>query len=421
MTVADRIRYAETTASAATPPRRDGHGDRHRGLHGAPVPWDTARRIATQAVRPLPPADLPLSLAGGCRLAQPLRALVALPRDDVAAMDGYAVAGPSPWRVVGRVLAGQPRHRGTLAPGTAVEIATGAPVPEGADSVLPYEAASERRGLAATEVSGDSPYGRHIRRRGEECAEGSVVLGAGAPLTPVALGLAAGLGHDTLRVHPLPVVGVLITGDEVVGAGLPGEGRVRDAVGPLLPGLIEWAGGRAGESRWVPDGEAALTRAIAAHCGSADVIAVCGASSKGRADHLRPVLSRLGADVLVDGVAVRPGHPQLLARLPGGRLVVGLPGNPYAALAAALTLLLPAVRGLLGRPECRGERTALAETVPSHPSDTRLVAVRRSARGAVPVGHDRPGSLWGAALADALAVVPPRWEGGPVELLALPA
>jgi molybdopterin molybdotransferase len=415
MTVADRIRYAETTATAATSPKRDRPGSRHE----LSMPWDTARRIAVQAVRPLPPSDLPLPQAGGCRLADPLRALVALPRDDVAAMDGYAVAGPPPWRVVGRVLAGQPRHPGILTPGTAVEIATGAPVPEGAESVLPYEAASERRGLAVTEVSGASPYGRHIRRRGEECAEGAVVLGAGTPVTAVVVGLASGLGHDTVRVHPLPVVSVLITGDEVIGSGLPGEGRVRDAVGPLLPGLIEWAGGRTGESRWVPDGEAALTSALTTH-GAAHVVAVCGASSKGRADHLRPVLARLGADVLVDGVAVRPGHPQLLARLPGGRLVVGLPGNPYAALAAALTLLVPAVRGLLGRPECRGERTALAGQVPSHPADTRLVAVRRSARGAVPVGHDRPGSLWGAALADALAVVPPRWEGGPVELLALP-
>ncbi|WP_344982177.1 molybdopterin-binding protein, partial [Streptosporangium fragile] len=154
--------------------------------------------------------------------------------------------------------------------------------------------------------------------------------------------------------------------------------------------------------------------------GDAQVVVVCGASSKGPADHLRAVLARLGARVLVDGVAVRPGHPQLLARLPGGRLVVGLPGNPYAALVAALTLLAPAVRALAGEPEPPRERSALAGPVRAHPSDTRVVAVRRSGRGAVPVGHDRPGSLRGAALADALAVVPPGWRGEPVELVPLP-
>ncbi|GII31513.1 molybdopterin molybdotransferase MoeA [Planotetraspora mira] len=412
MTVTDRVRLRGSTAVVADPPRR--------GRPGGAVPWDTARRIAAQAVRPLPPSDLPLPRTAGCRLAEPLRALVDLPRDEVSAMDGYAVAGPPPWGVVGRVLAGRARHEGVLLPGTAVEIATGAPVPEGAESVLPYEGAAVRRDLTLIEVSGESPPGRHIRRRGEECTEGTAVLAAGTPVTPVVLGLAAALGHDTLRVRPRPHVTVLVTGDEVVGSGLPAEGRVRDAVGPFLPGLIGWAGGTAGESRWVPDGEAALTAALAAHGGFEHVTAVCGASSKGRADHLRPVLARLGADILVDGVAVRPGHPQLLARLPGGRLVVGLPGNPYAALSAALTLLVPAIRGLLGLPEARGERTSLAGPVPAHPSDTRLVAVRRSARGAIPVGHDRPGSLWGAALADALAVVPPRWEGGQVELLALP-
>ncbi|GAA4596924.1 molybdopterin-binding protein [Planotetraspora phitsanulokensis] len=411
MTVADRVLSRKTSTVLAGPPRRDRHG-------GA-VPWDTARRIAAQAVRRLPPSDLPLQQAAGCRLAEPMRALVDLPRDDVSAMDGYAVCGPAPWRVVGRVLAGRARHEGVLSPGTAVEIATGAPVPVGAESVLPYEAAQARYG-PALEVSGASPLGKHIRRRGEECVAGTAVLAAGTPVTPLVLGLAAGLGHDTLRVLPRPHVAVLVTGDEVTGSGLPAEGMVRDAVGPFLPGLIGWAGGTAGEPLWLPDGEAALTAALSAHGGSAHVTAVCGASSKGRADHLRPVLERLGADILVDGVAVRPGHPQLLARLPGGGLVVGLPGNPFAALSAALTLLVPAVRGLLGLPEARGERTSLAGPSPAHPSDTRLVAVRRSARGAVRVGHDRPGSLWGAALADALAVVPPRWEGDQVELLALP-
>lgn len=375
--------------------------------------WVTARALAKGAATPLEPASVLLADALGGRLAAPLTALVAVPGVDVSAMDGYAVAGAGPWRVVGRVLAGGACYGKELRPGEAVEIATGAPTPAGASAVLPYEQAA----VDGARVNGAAELGRHIRRRGEDIAEGAVVLGAGAVVTPVALGLAAALGHDELPVRPRPQVAVLITGDEVVHEGLPAPGRVRDAIGPFLPGLVAWAGGRVASTDVLPDGREALHAAL--KTGAADVLVVCGASSKGPADHLRAVLGDLGADVIVDGVAVRPGHPQLLARLPGGSLVVGLPGNPFAALGAALTLLAPILRELAGIP-VRTETSALAGAVRAHPRDTRLVPVRRSGRGAVPVGHDRPGSLWGAALADALAVVPPGWAGEQVELIELP-
>ncbi|MEW9548065.1 molybdopterin molybdotransferase MoeA [Nonomuraea sp. NPDC050783] len=398
--------------------------------------WEAARRVAAGSARPLAAVPVPLAEALGGRLAEPLRALVAVPGADVSAMDGYAVAGAGPWRLVGRVLAGEAGRPGELRAGEAVEIATGAPVPAGAAAVLPYE----RAAAGAGRVDGPAEPGRHIRRRGEDIPEGAVVLEAGAAVTPVVLGLAAALGHDDLLVRPRPAVTVLVTGDEVVHKGLPGPGRVRDAIGPFLPGLVEWAGGRVADVLHLPDGPAPLRAALAVPPGEgSDVVVVCGASSKGPADHLRAVLGGLGADVLVDGVAVRPGHPQALARLPRGPLVVGLPGNPFAALGAALTLLVPILRASAGTPVVPGAGTllgpvpgagALSEPVPgagtlsgpvrAHPRDTRLVPVRRSAGAAVPVGHDRPGSLWGAALADALAVVPPGWSGGRVELIELP-
>ncbi|MFD2354489.1 hypothetical protein ACFSTC_42245 [Nonomuraea ferruginea] len=174
---------------------------------------------------------------------------MAVPGSDVSAMDGYAVAGAPPWRVVGRVLAGGLPYGDALRPGEAVEIATGAPVPPGSESVLPYERAS-----GGTWVDGRIEAGRHIRRRGEDIAEGAVVLGAGAVVTPVVAGLAAALGHDILTVRPVPSVAVLVTGDEVVDHGLPGPGRVRDAIGPFLPGLIAWAGGRLASHTRLPDG-----------------------------------------------------------------------------------------------------------------------------------------------------------------------
>jgi molybdopterin molybdotransferase len=379
------------------------------------MPWPLARAVAAGAAAPLEAISVPVDEAGGAVLAAPLRALSDLPAFDAAAMDGYAVAGPGPWLVTGRVLAGQPMP-GELGSGQAIEIATGAPVPYGVEAVIPYEWVTR----GDTKIDGAFEPGRHIRRRGEDCPEGAKVLPPGAVVTSVVQGLAASLGHDALRVRRRPRVAVLVTGDELASSGLSGAGRVRDALGPLLPGLVSWAGGAAGVPSRVADRGAVLAGAIA-EAGEADVVVVCGSSSRGAADHLRNVLREAGAAFLVEGVACRPGHPQLLARLADTRLVVGLPGNPYAALVAALTLLVPVLAGMTGRPGGRGEWAKLAPEVAAHPTDTRIVAVRRIGATVVPVGRDRPGLLWGAALADALAVVPPGWRGEEVELLGLPS
>lgn len=377
------------------------------------VAWETARERA--AVQPaLAPVRLALAEARGTVLAAAVSARSDLPACDTAAMDGYAVAGPGPWTVIGRALPGRGGPH-ALAAGEAAEIGTGAPVPDGAGAVLAYEQAVRE----GDEVSGLAEPGRHIRRRGEECAAGTEVLPAGTVLTPAALGLAAALGNDTVTVRPRPRVAALLTGEEIVDSGPSGPGRTRDAIGPLLPGLVDWAGGTFAPPVRVPDRRDTFHDALATAAAGADVVTVCGASSKGPADHLRAVLGAAGADLLVEGVACRPGHPQLLARMAGGPLVVGLPGNPYAALTAALTLLVPALAALTGRVLPR-EYARLAGVEAGHTDDTRLVPVRRTTEGAVPVGHDRPALLWGAALADALAVIPPGAPVTDVELLPLP-
>jgi molybdopterin molybdotransferase len=468
-------------------------------MSGGGIDWQVARRCAREAGDPLPAVDLPLGAAIGAVLAGPLVALSPLPAYDAAAMDGYAVAGPGPWRIVGRVLAGDPQPPPPLSPGTATEIATGAVVPAGAEAVLPYERSTRTGGLTpgstasgevtpgptasgevtpgptasgevtpgptasgevtpgptasgevtpgptasgevtpgptasgevtpgptasgevipGPTVSGEFLPGRHVRRRGEDCPAGQAVLPAGTVVGPVVLGLAAGLGHDTLAVHRRPRVGVVVTGAEVCRSGIPAAGRVRDAIGPMLPGLIRDAGGEpAWESR-VADDPAALVGSLLRS--DADVLVVCGATSAGAADHLRGALDTVAARVLVRGVACRPGHPQLFAALPDGRFVVGLPGNPYAALVAALTLLSPLLGRLAGRAEPPMPTATLTGPVTPHDRDTRLVPVTRIGSLVVPVGHDRPGSLWGAAGAEALAVVPPGWTGGDVGLLPLP-
>ena len=379
------------------------------------VGWDDAREIAHGCAAPLPVRDVPVGDAVGCVLADQLWSLTALPPFDTAAMDGWAVRGPGPWRVVGRVLAGSSTAP-ALGGSEAFEIATGAQTPPGADAVLPYEAGV----VLGDEVTGEIPAGRHIRRSGEECAARTAVLPAGAVLTPIALGLAAAVGHDRLRVHPVPRVHALVTGDELLRSGLPGNGRIRDAVGPLLPGAVTSYGGRLVGLDHLGDDPELLRKAILD--ADADVVITTGASSVGRADFLPRVLRELNAELLVDGVQVKPGHPQVLARLADGRLVVGLPGNPLAAVAGMVTVLAPALAALAGRPMPALTTGRLTEAL-SAAGSTRLVPVAVRDGLAHPTGLAGAAMLRGAARADAFAVVPPTSSpaaGDEVRLVVLP-
>jgi molybdopterin molybdotransferase len=309
--------------------------------------------------------------------------------------------------VVGAVLAGSGLAE-PLRDGQAYAIVTGAAVPAGTTAVLPDEHATR----AGEKVGGSIEVGRHIRRAGEECAAGELLLPAGTLITPQLIGLAATLGLNRLTVTPKPRVLALITGDELTQHGPSSPGRTRDAIGPMLPTLITSSGAVEAAVQQLPDSREALVGALVR--ADAEVILVSGSSASGPADHLRSVLAELGAELIVDGVACRPGHPQALARFPDGRLVVGLPGNPLAALTAFLTLGVAVIRRL------RGERLDVLPVAPvpgglaCHPRSTRLVPVRVGPHGVVPVGHGGSAMLRGAAEADAFAVLDP----GPAEAIA---
>ncbi|HEY3562701.1 MAG TPA: molybdopterin molybdotransferase MoeA [Kribbella sp.] len=386
---------------------------------GDAVAWDVARRLAHAVARPAPVVSRALSEADGCVLGTPLVSPVAVPPVDRAAMDGYAVRGPGPWRVIGHVPAGS-SDPGVLEDGQATGIVTGAAVPAGATSVVRSEDAvvtgdhlEGPSGLQGPSgVDGASGEGRHIRRTGEECRPGDRLLPAGVVVDPAVLGLAATVGLNRLTVVPPPTVAALITGDELVHRGPSTPGRVRDAIGPMLPGLVTRAGALNAVHRHLPDSRDELTAALTA--AQADLILVSGSSAAGPADHLRPALTELDADLIVDGVACRPGHPQALAQLPDGRLVLGLPGNPFAALVAFLTLGVASILRMRGLPLPDLTNIAVPGGISCHPSSTRLVPVRLTAQGAVPVGHGGAAMLRGPAAADALAVVAP----GPAEAIA---
>lgn len=389
--------------------------------HGAAThSWPAARLAAYNLAGPLNTITVSLTDAVGAVLAEPLAALHDLPAFRSAAMDGWVVAGPGPWRILpGQQLAGA--CAGQLSPGTARMIATGAALPNSAEGVLRRE-----DGVVVDHVlTGTLREGRDALPRGGECSVGDLLLAAGVVLTPPGVGLAAACGYDSLRVIRRPRVATLVLGDELLESGLPGYGHVRDSLGPQLPAWVRSMHGEPLPTMRLPDTLTATTDALRTAAAGADVVLTTGGTAAGPVDHVHAALHELGAKLVVDGVAARPGHPMLLAQLTDGTPVVGLPGNPLSACVGTLTMLLPLLERLSGRPLGRLASAVLTSAVKGNGEDARLVPVALSDdadRMASPVSHVGSAMLRGLAAADAVAVVPPSGAGpgDRVELLALP-
>ncbi|MGH9120482.1 MAG: molybdopterin molybdotransferase MoeA [Acidimicrobiales bacterium] len=388
--------------------------------------WRTARERAHASAVPLGAQSVPLREAAGLTLAADLVSSAPMPAYDSAAMDGFAVCEPGPFRLVGEAAAGLP-FEGRVLPGEAVRISTGAAVPAGATRVLRAEDARSPGEAGVVASSGEvvaswgelvdgpwQPSGMHVRSAGEDAAAGEVLAVAGSKVTPAMLGLAASAGRDHLKVHPAPRVLLLVTGDEVIPSGTAGHGLVRDALGPMLPPLVAGMGGRVVEVAMVRDRPAGgLARWLDRSAGGADVVVVTGSTSVGCTDQLREELARRRARVPVGSVACRPGHPQLLAVLDSGGVLVGLPGNPFAAFVAAWTLLSPLLAGLSGRALPPLRQVQVEGEVEAPPNGvTRLVPVSCPSGTWRALGGGRPAFLVGAAMADGLAAIDHRWKPG---------
>ena len=361
--------------------------------------WDDARALAREQ-QPLDVVRMPQRLVAGLVLAEDALAPAPVPHYDSSAMDGWAVAGPPPWRI-----------GTTPANGGAVEIVTGGAIPGGTVGILPVERGTTAGGL----LDGPPPApGDHIRRAGEEAAAGAVLVAAGTRLSPAHTAVLGIAGIDELAVRPRPRIALVLTGDEVVQQGLPAPGRVRDAFDPLLPFAIEQLGGTVARVVRVGDDAGGIRAAIE---GDEDLVITVGGTGRSRADRLRTALGTV--EPVFDGVAMRPGHPTVLVRRPAPLL--GLPGNPLAAVAALLSFLPPILDGLtVAAPAPL--RTARAATDLGGWRGTSLVPCCTTAAGIAPAPAARPNMLRGLALSDLLAVVPP--EGAPagagVRVLPLP-
>lgn len=369
--------------------------------------WDAARDLTAAVAVPLPAGTIPLRHARWAVPDRDVRAPGPVPHYDSSAMDGWVVRGAPPWRILPRGV--------VLEDACAAVVVTGGLVPEEADGVVPVE-----RGVAADGVlQADPPRpGAHIRRAGEEAREGDVLVRAGTRLAPAHLAVLAVAGLDAVTARAAPRVAAVLTGDEVVLSGRPVPGRVRDAFDPMIPAAIAGLGATPVEP--VRCGDDPLVIAAAVGGADADVVVTVGGTGRSGADRLREALQRLGGERLFEGVAMRPGHPALLARLPDGRPLLALPGNPLAAVVALLSFLPPLVAGLTGAPVPPLPLEPAGADLEGWPGGTSIVPARRGSAGLEPVAAVRPNMLRGLAAADALAVVPPGGAAAGTSIRALP-
>ncbi|MEX2188409.1 MAG: gephyrin-like molybdotransferase Glp [Pirellulales bacterium] len=357
-----------------------------------------------------------LDRAAGRVLTEDIVSQSDVPPFDRAMMDGYAVRAadtqgasplqPMPLIVVGVALPGD-APPGPVGAGSAVRIMTGAPMPAGADSVLPAELAQSPQSskaiphdpLAVSAVGEVSP-GKHVGSRGEDVAAGTTVLRGGRRLRPQDIGVLASIDCEAVRVVRRPRVRIVATGNEIYSQ--PSQRRpyaIADANGPMLAALVERDGGTVERLAITPDDVAALTAAIGC---DADVVIVSGGSSVGEEDHAPHVVAALG-QLAIHGVAMRPSSPTGMGTLPREdgrpRLVFLLPGNPVSCLCAYDFFAGRAIRSLAGRDRCwpyRATTVRLARKISSQVGRVDYARVRyvdppASGSKQVPIGAEPSG------------------------------
>lgn len=374
--------------------------------------WRDARFLAAQCVPPLPRTRLALTAAIGHVLGEDLAAKSHLPPAHTAMMDGYAVCGDPPWTVMGQVHAGQAAT--TIDGGQALRVSTGAHIPAATAMVVPQEHAVVEDGIVVGMVA--QPQRSNIRLPGDEARFGDIVTTAGVRVSPVIAAIAASCGYDDIAVFGRPVVDVIVTGDELTDAGPSKPGTVRDSLSMQVPAWIEWSGGTVGSVVRIHDSLGELLRAMQSARGH--IMVVTGGSAHGPRDFGRPALTELGAELVIDEVDCKPGHPSVLAGLSDGRVVANIPGNPLAACVAFMTVVDPVITAMSGA-ALRDLRPAVLHE-PISTTTTRILPVTVEHGVATPTEHRRPAMLRGVAAADALAVVEPGVDSFDCGLLPLP-
>ncbi|AZS72341.1 molybdopterin molybdenumtransferase MoeA [Streptomyces lydicus] len=406
--------------------------------------WSVAEHLddVLSKIDPLDPIELQLLDAQGCVLVEDITVPVALPPFDNSSMDGYAVraadvadateSAPVALTVIGDVAAGSGELPG-IGPGQAVRIMTGAPVPPGADAVVPVEwtdggtgqgpAATMRAHSAAPQDAGGevrvhrpAAAGAHIRARGSDVTEGEPALQAGTVLGPSQIGLLAAIGRGTVRVHPRPRVVVLSTGSELVQPGEAlGPGQIHDSNSFQLTAAARDAGAIAYRVGAVADDAETLRSTLEDQLIRADILVTSGGVSVGAYDVVKETLAALSAEegtVEFRRLAMQPGKPQGFGLIGPDRIpLLALPGNPVSSYVSFELFVRPAIRALMGLPEVHRPTTPArcTEAVASSPKGKRQFlrgSYDAEAGTVTPVGGAGSHLIKAMAHANALIIVP---------------
>lgn len=379
---------------------------------------DRMREDIRRRVRPLAPRTVSPADALGSTLSAPLIASEPLPRVDISAMDGFAVRGADPWTVREDVAFAGTSGHGALTLGDAVRIATGAQVPPGASAVLRDEHVL-RDGNRLVRRDG-APTRDDTRRAGEDWAAGTELVSAGTQVSAAVASVALSSEVTALSVRGPVRARIIVSGNEIRREGRLEPGQTRDSIGAVLPIFLDHCGMTAQATDHLEDSPTAFADLLARPADT-DVLVVVGATGSGAADQLRTALIRADADMIVRRTGVRPGGSQITAVLPNGTVVLGLPGNPLAAIATVM-LTAPAVVDALTT------RTPLAPLL-GHLSDdgyidspvARLVPVERDGTRWKIRPNLRTAHLLHLVDQDAFALIPANvTPGTAVELLLLP-
>jgi molybdopterin molybdotransferase len=366
-----------------------------------------------ESVRVLPVETVGLDVALGRILAESIASLADLPGFDNSAMDGYAVragdVAQAPVRlpVVGESRAGAMPEAHT--PGTAMRIFTGAPMPEGADTIVRQEDTTRDETTVVIEVA--TAVGTSVRRRGADMGAGVTVLHPGQALSSIDIGVAAALGHDTLTVGGRPRVTLLATGDELVPAGTPtADAQLVDSNSPMLGAAVREAGGVPTFLGIAHDSKDSL-REMLRTASSADLVVSSAGVSVGDHDWVREVASELGT-IATWRVAMRPGKPVLIGTL-GSAIFIGLPGNPVSSSVTFELFARPAIRRMQGARDVHRRRIQVRlgeEMTKPAALETYSRAVLRAVDGGLPsafsAGDQGSSMLQSLTRADCLLVLP---------------
>jgi molybdopterin molybdotransferase len=399
------------------------------------IPLDEALAIVHDAIVPIARTErIAIDAAHGRVLAATIAATADVPSFTRSAMDGYAVIAadtqaasrerPITLTLTGRLYAGDTSDGGAaITSGVCMEIATGAPLPAGADAVVMVEdtalatSPTMTGGTSAPVTSGaidvfaSVRQGQHVVRRAADMRQGDIVLHPGVTLEPSRIGALAAMGIAEVEVFAKPVVAILPTGNELVTPGKPlPPGHVYDMNRYTLAALVERHGGIARQLPTVVDTPEAVRESLEATNGSnsadrADLLIVCGGSSVGERDLVIDALREKG-EVLFHGIAVKPGKPTAFARL-GSMIVLGMPGNPTSCLSNAYVLMIPLLRSLARLQPARPTvvRAPLSQRVTSPRDRLQFLPVRLEGGQAAPT-FKGSGEITSLSQADGYITIP---------------